>query len=132
MFSHLEFDHLLMEVMEQFRKPSSGYDLPLTVQPKERSFKGHNKIKTRNWEQLVFEATEEDAPSELPRGRLALQALLFCPNYLGDISNMVKTLEDALKHRAYKDDRQIDVLNIARIVHPNANRTLVRILEKPI
>jgi Holliday junction resolvase RusA-like endonuclease len=118
---------------EVFNRVSGQFDLPIGVQPKERSFKGHSKIKTRSWEQLVFEATEEDGPPLLPKGRLALQALLFCSNNRGDLSNMIKTLEDALNKRAYEDDRQIDYLNVLRIVDPKAEeRTLVRILERTI
>lgn len=116
----------------RFCQISSQYDLPLAVQPKERAHSGRSKIKTRAWEELVFEATEESGPLLLPKGRLALQAALFCSSYRGDLSNLLKTIEDALAKRAYSNDNQIDFLNVIRVVREGPERTMVKILERAV
>ena len=119
------------EVVDQFKLENGDYDLRISGQPKERAFNRRSKIKTRNWESVVSEAAAEDAPEVLPTGSLGLRVLFMSGKCIGDLSNLIKSLEDALNRRAYKDDRQIDMLHAARIYGPDVpDRILVKVLER--
>lgn len=115
----------------RFKKQVGDYDFKIPLQTKERSH-GATKLSTRTWERFVFEGTEEQAPLILPGGRLGMDILFLSTKPIGDLSNCVKILEDALNRRAYQDDRQIDHLNALRYYGPEIgnDRILTRIRER--
>jgi Holliday junction resolvase RusA-like endonuclease len=109
------------------------YEIPIAPQPKERARGGRTPIKTRTWEQVVSEGVSAQLPAVPPAGRIGLEVLFLInsktpPRH--DISNAIKTLEDALNRRAYVDDNQIDYLSGLRIWSPNVqNRIEARVYE---
>lgn len=82
---------------------------------------------------MVSEAVTNQAPSPPPIHRIGLEVLFLInskspPRH--DLSNAIKTLEDALNRRAYHDDNQIDYLSGLRIWSPDIpNRIEARIYE---
>lgn len=114
-----------------FAKLAGDYDFPIASQPKQRSH-GYTKLQTRTWERVVFEGAEEQAPQIIPGGRLALDVLFLSTKPVGDLSNCLKSLEDALNKRAYRDDRQIDWITAGRIYGPqiSKDRILVKVRER--
>lgn len=115
-----------------FCREAGEYDISLYTQPKERSTRsGHSKLKTKGWEDAVFQATEEQAPRIIPAGRLGLRILFMTTKKTGDLSNMLKSLEDALRHRAFHDDEGIDYIETLRVYGPDIpNRILTKVLER--
>lgn len=113
---------------QQFSKLAGDYDIRIWTQPKER----HGRtLKTKSWQDTVFEAIEDQAPRIIPAGRLGLKVLFMSPTKVGDISNAIKSLEDAFNRRAYHDDEAIDYIEALRVYGPNIpNRILVKVLEK--
>lgn len=109
------------------------YDLPIEPQAKERARGGRTPIKTRSWEALVSEAVISQAPSPPLTSRIGLEVLFLInsknpPRH--DLSNALKTLEDALNRRAYVDDKQIDYLSALRVWSPDTpSRIEARIYE---
>lgn len=80
---------------------------------------------------MVAEGVTEDAPEILPADRLGIEVLFLSTNPIGDLSNCIKTLEDALNRRAYKDDKQIDYIKALRVYEPNLDsRILLRVKER--
>lgn len=122
---------LFKDQQNQFLKPAGDYDFKIPLQTKQRSH-GATKLATRTWERLVFEGTEEQAPPILPMGRLSAEILFLSTKPVGDLSNCIKILEDALNRRAYQDDRQIDHINALRYYGPEIgnDRILLRLKEK--
>lgn len=118
------------EEKRRFSLLNADYDFFLPAQPKQRSH-GHTKQKTRTWERTVFEAAGEQAPEILPTGRIGMEIMFLAQKPIGDLSNCIKTLEDALNRRAYKDDRQIDYLTAVRKHSPEVeqDRVSVKIYE---
>lgn len=113
------------------------YDIGIHAQPKQRvGQSGHTKLKTRDWESNVFQAAGEQAPETPPLGRIGLEVLFFInskspPRH--DLSNAIKTLEDALNRRGYHDDRQIDYLKALRVYGPeHKDRIIARIYERAL
>jgi Holliday junction resolvase RusA-like endonuclease len=117
--------------IERFTRDVGDYDFPIYTQPKERAWNGRSKIKTRTWESMVSEAAAEDAPENRPTGRLRAQLLFISKAPKGDLSNAIKSVEDALNRRAYGDDRQIDAIEALRVYGPTlSDRVLVRLFER--
>lgn len=108
------------------------YDIPIPPQPKERG-RGSTPLKTRTWESLVSEGIEAQIPPRAIETRLGLEVLFLInsktpPRH--DLSNAIKTLEDAFNRRAYKDDSQIDYLSGLRVWSPDVpNRIEARIYD---
>lgn len=121
------------EEVQRFSILNADYDFPIFAQPKQRSH-GATKAKTRTWERTVFEAASEQAPDILPAGRLGMHIMFLAQKPIGDLSNCIKTIEDALNRRAYRDDRQIDVLKVVRKFSPDVeqDRIGVKIFEPKI
>lgn len=114
-----------------FRVDAGEYDFPIYAQPKQRHGPSGSKAATRNWEQCVFQASEDQAPRIIPAGRLGIHALFLAQKKSGDLSNMLKSLEDALNHRAWNDDEQIDYVKMMRVYGPDVpERILLRVLER--
>jgi len=122
----------LWENSQTFNREVGDYDFPIDAQPKERSH-GATRLKTRRWEQVVYEGAEEQAPRILPAGRLSMRALFLATKPIGDLSNCIKSLEDALNRRAYHDDRAIDHIEAMRVYAPDyegKTRILTRVFER--
>lgn len=104
------------------------YLLPIEPQAKERARGGRTPTKTRSWESLVSEAvTTQGLPSPPLTTRVGLEVLFLMnskspPRH--DLSNAIKTLEDALNRRAYHDDRQIDYISALRVWQPGIKDTI--------
>jgi Holliday junction resolvase RusA-like endonuclease len=114
-----------------FQKAAGEYDFPIYSQPKQRHGPNGSKAATRNWEALIGQAAEDQAPRVIPTGPIGLRALFLCERKSGDLSNMIKSLEDALNRRAFHDDDQIDYLEVLRVYGTDVpNRILVKVLEK--
>jgi Holliday junction resolvase RusA-like endonuclease len=109
------------------------YDLPIAPQAKERHGPRGSRLRTRTWEEMVAEAITSQAPPEPPRHRIGLE-ILFLINSKSppkhDLSNAIKTVEDAFNRRAYHDDNQIDYLSGLRVWSPEVeNHIEARIYE---
>jgi Holliday junction resolvase RusA-like endonuclease len=92
------------------------YIFEIPPQPKERHYGRATKLATRTWEELVAESAREQNDAQGWKtfiGSVSLH-IYFCykemPKHLPDLSNCVKSLEDALNRIAYEDDNQIHFL----------------------
>lgn len=109
------------------------YTIPVAPQPKERARGGRTPQRTRTWEAVVSEGVSAQLPPVPLTGRIGLEVLFLInsnnpPRH--DISNAIKTLEDALNRRAYHDDNQIDYLSGLRIWSPDVpNKIEARVYE---
>ena len=112
-------------------KRVGNYDFNIFTQPKQRSH-GATKAATRTWEKAVYEDAAEQAPRIVPAGRLGMHVLFLAQKKTGDLSNCLKTIEDALNRRGYKDDEQIDALKVVRYYGPDVerDRICVKIFER--
>lgn len=73
----------------------------------------------------------EEAPEILPADRLGIEVLFLSTKPIGDLSNCIKTLEDALNRRAWGDDKQIDYIKALRVYEPGLeSRILMRVNER--
>lgn len=117
------------EERKQFTEEVGDYYLPIHGQPKQRAYGGRSKLKTRTWEKMVSDSIAEDAPEIVPAGRLGLRVLFLAQHTRGDLSNLIKSLEDAFNRRAYKDDAQIDYIEALR-VKCDKEAVVVKVFER--
>lgn len=106
-----------------------NYKFPIRAQAKERASKGRSKLATRTWEDLVSESAREQnevmgwLPYEIP---IVLSVDIYTLKPTGDLSNCLKSVEDALNGIAYTDDRLIHQLK-ARFVKNDCESIYVSI-----
>ncbi|MBY0545847.1 MAG: RusA family crossover junction endodeoxyribonuclease [Candidatus Obscuribacterales bacterium] len=120
------------ERRQRDKRLDQDYNMPLGPQPWQRinPKSGQNQLKTRRYEEIVATLAEEEEYKRNLHPRLSLEVLFLSTKKVGDLSNCIKSLEDALNRISYHDDRQIDHLNALRLYAPSyPERTLVRISE---
>ena len=88
-------------------------------------------MKTRNYQEVMAELAREEEYAKLMNPSLSLEVLFLATQKVGDLSNCLKSLEDAFNRIAYHDDKQIDSLKVDRLYGPQyPERTLIRISER--
>ena len=98
------------------------------AQPKERSRNGVTPIKTRTFEAMIAEAAREQMGDMKPlKGYLKVQFGFYALKHRGDLSNCIKSIEDALNRIAYVDDKQIQDLHAWRDFSPRFDHITVEI-----
>ena len=94
------------------------FNFQCLAQPKERSRNGVTPIKTRTFEAMIAEAAREQMGDMKPlEGDLKVSMYFHARKHRGDLSNCIKSIEDALNRIAYVDDKQIQILEAHRMTY---------------
>jgi Holliday junction resolvase RusA-like endonuclease len=106
-----------------------SYIFEIAPQAKERANKGRTKLATRTWEELVSESAreqnEEMGWAPLEGANLTVSAVFEVKRRKGDLSNFLKSIEDALNGIAYEDDEQI--CHITSSIYDGMERNCIRV-----
>jgi Holliday junction resolvase RusA-like endonuclease len=109
-------------------------DFPLDGQAKERARNHRTPQKTRNYEAVIAELAREQIDRKPlvsdPKAQLSIDVLWLCQKKNGDLSNLLKALEDGLNLIAWHDDKQIYHVNALVLPGQPKDHTLMRIRER--